>query len=119
MNEIENPSFNAQKCSSCAGIWFKDGSHQVAKLIKGIDKIDSPKPNSDVAYNDVRDIDCPECSQKMFKMVDSSQLHIQFEACADCDGVFFDAGEITDLSNFSILEQIKQAVETFRTNAGV
>ena len=116
MTEIDDAAFSAMKCTGCNGIWFKDGSHEVAKSIEGASAIDTSETNSAAAYNALRDIDCPECQQKMIKMTDRTQLHIEFEACRYCNGVFFDAGEFQDYSDFTVKERIKQAIDTLKAN---
>ena len=116
MEAINDPAFSALKCPGCGGIWFRDGSHEIARTIEGAAAIDESDTHSAAAYNEVRDIDCPECKKKMIKMADRSQLHIQFEACSYCHGVFFDAGEFKDLTEFSFAERVKQAIETFKQN---
>lgn len=116
MNEIKDTAFSALKCSGCNGIWFRDGSHELAGSIKGSAAIDESQTNAAAAYNSVRDIDCPECAKRMIKMVDRSQLHIEFEACTYCNGVFFDAGEFKDFTEFSFIERVKQAIDTFKSN---
>ncbi|GJM14481.1 MAG: hypothetical protein DHS20C12_28840 [Pseudohongiella sp.] len=119
MAAIDNPSFNAMKCSGCAGIWFKDASHEIAKSIKGIGEIDNTEATASTELNALRDIDCPECKRKMLKMADRTQLHIKFEACTDCYGVFFDAGEFKDLTEFTVKQRIRQAISAFKTNTGL
>ncbi|PCK09261.1 MAG: hypothetical protein COA42_05150 [Alteromonadaceae bacterium] len=116
MNAIETDSFSALKCSGCAGIWFRDGSHELAKTIKGVREIDSNSDEAKATYNELRDIECPECHKKTTKMVDRTQLHIEFEACTYCKGVFFDSGEFKDLTEFTFVERIKQAVTTLKSN---
>ena len=116
MNEISGPSFSAMKCGACSGIWFQDGGHEKAKALEESVKIDETETNAAAVYNPERDINCPECKQKMMKMTDSAQLHIQFEACPDCNGVFFDSGEFKDFSEFTFIEKIEQVIETVRTN---
>ena len=116
MNEIADESFSAMKCTGCSGIWFRDGSHEIAKTIEGISAIDENDTNAAAAYDEIRDIFCPECNKKMIKMVDKAQLHIKFEACTYCRGVFFDAGEFKDYAEHKLIERIKQAIDTFKLN---
>ena len=116
MEKVNSEEFSALKCVGCSGIWFQDGSHELAKSIEGVSNIDKNTTNSQAAYNEMRDIDCPECSKKMIKMIDRGQYHIQFEACTYCNGVYFDAGEFKDLTEFTLMERIKQAVQTLKSN---
>ncbi|MRI32909.1 hypothetical protein EOPP23_07915 [Endozoicomonas sp. OPT23] len=119
MNDISEPEFSALRCGGCNGIWFKDGSHEIARKLAEIPSLDSGNTNAASAYNEHRDIDCPECSKKMTPMTDRVQLHIQYEACTYCDGVFFDAGEFSDLTEFTLTQRVKQAVETLKLNLGL
>ncbi len=119
MERLAGVSFAASKCVGCKGIWFQDGSLELARGIKGCaDAVDADGPNSAAAYNSVRAINCPECHKKMVAMVDRAQLHIQFEACSYCNGVFLDAGEFKDLAEFSWLERAQQAIEVLKSNLG-
>lgn len=116
MKDLETDAFSAMKCTGCAGIWFRGGSHELAKTLEGAANFDSAADSGNESLNEIRDIDCPECRQKMIKMIDREQLHIEFEACTYCNGVFFDAGEFKDLTEFSLLERLKLAVSTVRSN---
>jgi len=116
MNEIENMSFSAAKCSSCNGIWFRDGGHEVAKKLASAKDIDQTKSNAASDYNLVRDFDCPECDSTMIKMVDPTQLNIELESCSSCFGVYFDAGEFSDFSEFTLIERVNRAIDAFKSN---
>lgn len=116
MSDLGQAGFKAFKCEGCSGIWFRDGGHEVARKMEDAAKIDQPETNAAAAYNPMRRINCPECQQPLIRMTDSAQLHIQFEACADCNGVFFDSGEFKDFTEFTFVEQVKQVVDTLKTN---
>lgn len=104
---------NARKCQGCGGLLLKDGSFELARTLKDVSDLDAP---GDFPLNDVRDINCPECDSAMLHMVDRTQHHIEFEACTRCDNVFLDAGELSDLTEFTLFERVKQALETAATN---
>ena len=57
--------------------------------------------------NELGDISCPECSVAMDKTYDSYQRHIWFEACPQCEGVFFDAGEFSDLKYETFMDRVR------------
>ena len=116
MEKIDTDQFSATKCTGCHGIWFHAGSHEIARTIKNISVIDDVETNITSGYNMIRKIICPECQLPMIKMRDRTQLHIQFEACSYCGGAFFDAGEFRDYSEFTLLERIRQALETLKAN---
>jgi hypothetical protein len=118
MQELDEPSLSALKCSGCNGLWFRSGSHETAKDAPGIEAIDADPGESSARYNTLRDIDCPECHKKLIKMVDRAQYHIQFEACTYCHGVFFDAGEFSDYTEYSFMVRVRQTISTLRNNLG-
>lgn len=115
LTPIDHPELKARKCDGCGGLLFKDGSLDVARSMKNADDIDQA-PSTDM--NSVRDIACPECTQTMTHMIDRTQHHIEFEACGHCDIAFLDAGELKDLTEFTIAERLKQSLATLKTNLG-
>lgn len=116
LKALEGFSFSASKCQGCGGIWFKEASHELAKQLVDAKDIDNSETNSASAYNLIRDVNCPDCSVKMIKMVDPKQLNIELESCPDCYGTFFDAGEFADYSEFTLIERVQKALAAFRTN---
>lgn len=104
---------NVQKCQGCGGLLLKDGSFELARSLKDVADLDAP---GEFSTNEMRDIECPECQSKMLHMIDRTQHHIEFEACTRCDNVFLDAGELTDLTDFTVFERVKQALGTAATN---
>lgn len=113
LQTTSDSNLNARKCQGCAGLLLKDGSFELARSLSDVSDLDAP---GDFALNDVRDIKCPECESPMLHMVDRTQHHIEFEACTHCDNVFLDAGELSDLTEFTLFERIRQAIETATTN---
>ena len=53
------------------------------------------------------DINCPDCGIPMEKSFDSYQRHIWFEVCGQCEGMFFDAGEFSDLKYDTFMDRIR------------
>lgn len=116
MHPLNDVPFSANKCTGCSGMWFREDSHHKAKKIKGIEDIDQPDTNAAAVYDEVTDVNCPTCNQQLIEMVDSTQLHVEFEACPDGCGVFFDAGEFADFAEFTFIERIKQTYDTIKSN---
>ena len=54
--------------------------------------LDYGSPKLGHKYNEMGDIRCPECGILMDKTFDKDQKHIRYETCAQCEGMFFDAG---------------------------
>jgi hypothetical protein len=53
------------------------------------------------------EIKCPEDETLMDKVADEKQTHIWYESCPMCDGMFFDAGEFTDLKFDTLMDRVR------------
>lgn len=96
------------RCPQCKGIWFDILEHEDLKKIDGsAQKIDTPDAEHSSAG---KIIDCPRCHIRMSPTHDTQQPHIVYEKCSHCSGVFFDAGEFTDLQNLTLAEKLKSWV---------
>ena len=49
----------------------------------------------------------------MLRMIDRTQLHIEFECCPVCNGTFFDAGEFRDLTHLTAIERFRKLVDVW------
>lgn len=117
MAQVGEQQHAALKCAGCGGMWFRNGAHELAKNSEVARDIDAETDAATASrMNSVRDIDCPDCAQRMIKMVDRQQLHIQYEACPDCNSVVFDSGEFQDYTDFTFLERVAQVIDTVKTN---
>lgn len=116
MKVLNGLPISALKCEGCAGLWFKDGQVAVEQALEHAQIFDSQDNKADDFFNQVREIDCPECAKPMSKMTDKTQFHIKYEMCTDCRGVFLDQGELLDLSEFTLAERLQQAIKTYQAN---
>ena len=62
-------------------------------------------------------ISCPECGVKMEKKTDDRQTHIWYESCPQCEDMYFDAGEFTDLKYDTFMDRIRDALRGRRPSA--
>ena len=92
------------RCVHCRGLWFDMLEHEHVARLKGSDAIDFGSDELGERFNEIDDIDCPQCSTPMLKMVDARQPHIWYESCPGCYGVFFDAGEFRDYREKTVLD---------------
>ncbi|WP_440906374.1 zf-TFIIB domain-containing protein (plasmid) [Catenovulum sp. SX2] len=116
MKILNGLPISALKCEGCAGLWFKDGQVAVEQALEHAQIFDSAENKADDFFNQVREIDCPECAKPMSKMTDKTQFHIKYEMCTDCRGIFLDQGELLDLSEFTLTERLQQAIKTYQAN---
>ncbi len=113
MEQVSTPFGEVERCQSCKGLWVdafeQDDMVQIAKGIDtGSDEVG--KKN-----NELGKIKCPCCpNSQMLRMVDAKQPHIWYESCPTCYGKYFDAGELTDLSENTLSDFFKKLTLTER-----
>lgn len=89
------------RCEACWGIWLDAGERlKVTAKSKTAAMIDIGQVRKDL--DEVREVECPRCHVTMTHRRHPDQKHIGFEECSQCKGSFFDAGELRDLSKFSL-----------------
>lgn len=97
-----------QSCSGCGGILTdKKTLAKMRNEWMADTVLDSNDHERGKETNKINEIDCPSCSKLMDKIFDEEQAHVWMEYCAACDLLFLDAGELTDLSDFTVMERIK------------
>jgi hypothetical protein len=70
--------------------------------------LDTGSPTEGARYNDVLDVSCPSCGAGMDRVQDEDQTHIILDICSSCDGVFLDAGELTDIKNITLMDHVRR-----------
>lgn len=109
----------AHRCNSCAGLWCKpEVVVEVQREWMAEAELDIGDPKIGKALDALDNIQCPEGHGLMQKTADDKQTHIWFEACATCDGMFFDAGEITDLKFDTFLDRVRDFLKGRRPVQG-
>lgn len=76
--------------------------------------IDSGDPATGKRYDALGDIDCPSCGTKMSAISMRDQPHIWLEQCPACKGIFFDAGELTDLRYNTLADWVRDFLKGSR-----
>jgi Zn-finger nucleic acid-binding protein len=96
-------------CDQCFGIWFdKDELAQYIELSKDIPEL---KEMTEKARQ--TDLICPKCETLLEELPFSSKTEILIEHCPNCEGTFFDAGEIQAAEKASAdLERLKDRLKT-------
>jgi len=99
------------RCTGCGGLWFDAGELDRLREETWMSDyvLDTGSAKVGKKYNQIRDIDCPECGTRMKHEADKEQPHIIYETCPDGHGVFLDAGEYTDLLHKTFWDRFKRA----------
>ncbi len=114
MEEVTFYGYEVRRCNSCKGLWFNAMEQDELRDIKGAETLDSGDKQVGEKFNHLDHIRCPDCRSQMIRMVDRRHPHIGFEACTNCYGAFFDAGEFRDSKENTLVALIKDWMATER-----
>lgn len=99
------------RCIRCGGIWLDLG--ELRQLLEA--PVDARERLSD--FDGGHGLDdtssatgggaCPRDTMILTRVRDARQRHIEYDLCMHCGGVFFDTGELADLSRFTLAERIR------------
>jgi Zn-finger nucleic acid-binding protein len=104
--EMENVVFEGievDRCPSCGGMWFDAGEAETLKQFTNAAEIDIGDGLAGLEYDSIENIDCPRGHGRMATVVNPSLLHVYFERCVVCNGIWFDAGEFADYSKAQVI----------------
>lgn len=96
------------RCTGCYGLFCK--AHTLQQLREewlSDSVLDKGSPALGAKHNALRDIACPECGTTMARVRDSAQVHITLDSCPNCDGIFLDAGELTDMKSLTLMDHVR------------
>lgn len=106
------------RCDTCAGLFCKpDVLVEMKKEWMSEAVLDVGDPKVGSKLDKVADIHCPECDSVMEKTADEKQSHIWYEVCPNCDGLWLDAGEFTDLKFDTLMDRLRSLVKGKRPDA--
>lgn len=104
-----------QRCNGCAGIFTDRETLQAMRnewLADAVLDIGAARPPANPS-GDSGDIICPSCGEKMKIVREAEQKHIILDICPGCDGVFLDAGELTDIKTNTLMDHLRGLLRRF------
>jgi Zn-finger nucleic acid-binding protein len=100
------------RCSACGGLWCKPAVLlEMKKEWMSEAVLDSGDPKLGESLNRLENICCPEDGAVMDRKTDERQTHIWYESCPVCGGMYFDAGEFTDLKYDTLMDRVRDFVK--------
>jgi len=97
------------RCTGCSGLFCKWQTLQQLRDEWLADTVlDKGSAVMGAKHNEILDIACPECGTTMDRVKDPQQKHITLDSCANCDGVFLDAGELTDMKSLTLMDHVRR-----------
>jgi Zn-finger nucleic acid-binding protein len=102
-------------CARCGAMWFDayelETTLRSAGAVAEVDYGTAAGGRPGFGYNLTNylasDRMCPRCKRPLTTVPDARQPHVTIDVCSDCRGVLLDAGELKDLSEFTLAERVR------------
>ena len=102
-------NLKVMRCTGCSGLFCKWQTLQQLREEWLADTVlDKGSAAIGAKHNEQLDIPCPECGTTMNRVKDQQQKHITLDSCGNCDGVFLDAGELTDMKSVTLMDHVRR-----------
>lgn len=104
------PNLEIEHCGRCGGMWFDAYELEaVLKTSKGaVHQVDYGTARLyDQKVHGGEILECPRDHKPLLQIPDPRQPHITIDLCKHCGGVLLDAGELKDLSEFTLGERLR------------
>jgi Zn-finger nucleic acid-binding protein len=98
---VEYHNIELDYCNSCKGVWFDSGELELSLKSQGLEETKALFDgilNSQEAVSSEKERKCPICGRKMKKTAIGGQPEILTDICRDKHGLWFDGGEVTQLT---------------------
>ncbi|USN98395.1 MAG: hypothetical protein H6810_09470 [Phycisphaeraceae bacterium] len=113
MEKIEIGGIRIDRCAFTGAIWLDRGElgrlHALSKTDKALLKELDTRPEKTVRLDRPARgmLTSPFSTKPMMVVRDDQQPHIEFEVCPETGGCYFDAGELSDLTEYTFVEKLK------------
>lgn len=107
MEQVAAAGVTVDRCPACGAMWFdRKELQRLASDKAGARLVDQPldRPAPEVIPGDIR---CPRDHSRLIPVADRKQAHVEMLSCTSCGGLLLDAGELRDLSEFTLAERIR------------
>lgn len=110
MEKVTVGTLIVDHCARCGAMWFDPYELEAAiKHKSAAANIDYGPAKQQYQWNVYRasTLLCPRDQAPLVTVPDSRQPHVEIDVCKSCGGVLLDAGELRDLSEFTLSERLK------------
>jgi len=109
--KLEHKTFKGvevDRCTGCFGLFCSPEAIEMSKDVYLSERVlDIGYESTGERFDKVGNINCPACDVKMDQISDPEQTHIWIEVCPQCEKLFLDAGELTDLKYVTMMDKIR------------
>jgi Zn-finger nucleic acid-binding protein len=108
MASVSVEGTDIDRCPKCGGIWLDALERDRLLAASSLAKAENPSKLQPAPHT--RTMNCPRDHSMLIHMVDLHQPKVHYESCKLCGGMFFEAGELKDLSRYTLVERIVNLV---------
>lgn len=112
MSRIILGTVRIDRCPACGGVWLDAGEldalkhaaleSEHRKTLDALDGLGTREP-----AERPQPLLCPRDHSRMSVHHDPEQKHVELDVCTKCGGLFFDAGELSDLTELTLGERLR------------
>jgi len=96
------------RCANCGCLWLD--AHELDRILQisgGAKTVDLGPYGKRLGRAALGDRCCPRDKTELEPMADTRQPHVRYLGCTTCGGMCLDAGDLIDLSEFTITERLR------------
>ncbi len=106
------------ECSSCQGLWFKEGKFREVKQLgfSGLANGLSPETRSESeSLSDEKELICPDCEEALLPYTYAYSSEIQLHRCSICQGIWVDSIDLLHIEK--LLSGYKESLDEAKAKA--
>lgn len=109
-------SVTVDRCALCGAVWLDRLELDALVKMKLADKVDlgpfhTERQGGSRGATAVGGLTCPRDASILTEVEHPEKSRIHIDICSDCGGTLLDAGELVDISQFSVMERIRMALK--------
>lgn len=109
MEAIEfGADIEVRRCTGCRGLFCKwQALQQLRDEWLSDVVLDKGSATHGAKQNEMQDVPCPACGTIMESVQDRENARITLDSCPGCNGVFLDAGELTNMKSVTLMDHVR------------
>ena len=108
MKTIGVDDLHVDQCHRCGGLWINAVSkEQLLADPKAVKSIDTNPSAMGKRQDNITEIKCPHDHSTMIRMSPPQKKQVHYESCTICGGMFFDAGELREMTRVSLGQRLR------------
>ena len=99
------------RCAKCGALWLDAHEMEAIFAMGAAREVDLGPFGKDKPNGPIAPLHCPRDHTLLVEVADKKQMHVLIMLCTDCGGKLLDAGELMDLSEFTMMERLRAVLK--------